>query len=123
MLKYEDLHEYQHKIVQTIIEEKTHLFAVDMGLGKTASTLTAISALLDSFAIERVVVFAPLRVANSSGSKKPLVGSTYSICECPYARAMSDNGSRRYRIRTLNHAQNRAPMQVSLRSFFDIACK
>ena len=65
VLKYDDLHEYQHKIVQTIIEEKTHLFAVDMGLGKTASTLTAISDLLDSFAINKAIVFAPLRVANS----------------------------------------------------------
>ena len=36
-----------------------------MGLGKTVSTLTAISDLRDSFAVSKVLVIAPLRVANS----------------------------------------------------------
>jgi SNF2 family DNA or RNA helicase len=36
-----------------------------MGLGKTTSTLTAISDLRDSFLIHKVLIIAPLRVANS----------------------------------------------------------
>ena len=64
-LKYQDLHDYQLKLCNIIKEEKTHLLAVSMGLGKTAATLTAISDLLDSFAINKAIVFAPLRVANS----------------------------------------------------------
>lgn len=64
-LKHSDLHEYQLKLCEIIKEKKTHLLAVSMGLGKTASTLTAIADLLDSFAINKVIVFAPLRVANS----------------------------------------------------------
>lgn len=64
-LNYSDLHDYQLKLCEIIKEEKTHLLAVSMGLGKTASTLTAIADLLDSFAINKVIVFAPLRVANS----------------------------------------------------------
>jgi SNF2 family DNA or RNA helicase len=38
---------------------------LEMGLGKSVSTLTAISDLLDSFAVRKVLVIAPLRVANS----------------------------------------------------------
>ena len=64
-LNYSDLHDYQLKLCEIIKEEKTHLLAVSMGLGKTASTLTAIADLLDSFAINKAIVFAPLRVANS----------------------------------------------------------
>ena len=64
-LNYSDLHDYQLKLCSIIKNEKTHLLAVSMGLGKTAATLTAISDLLDSFAINKAIVFAPLRVANS----------------------------------------------------------
>lgn len=65
MLNYEDLHEYQHKLIEIIKEEQTQLLAVSMGLGKTSSALTAIADLMDSFAISKVIIFAPLRVANS----------------------------------------------------------
>jgi len=36
-----------------------------MGLGKTATTLTSVSDLLDSFVIKKTLVIAPLRVCNS----------------------------------------------------------
>ena len=36
-----------------------------LGLGKTITTLTAITDLLDSFSVSKVLIIAPLRVANS----------------------------------------------------------
>ena len=67
-MKYEP-HEYQKYAINYI---KTHPFAavlLDMGLGKTSITLTAIGDLLfDSFEVHRVLVIAPLRVARDTWS-------------------------------------------------------
>jgi SNF2 family DNA or RNA helicase len=60
-----DLHDYQEAAVSFIKEKGCCGLALDMGLGKTVSTLTAISDLFDAFAISRVLVIAPLRVAQS----------------------------------------------------------
>ena len=62
-------HEYQKKAIAYIIEhEKCGLF-LDMGLGKTVITLTAIEDLMyNQFEIEKVLVIAPLRVAESTWS-------------------------------------------------------
>jgi SNF2 family DNA or RNA helicase len=65
MLFQSDLHEYQRKAISFIKREKRCLLAIEMGLGKSIATLTAISDLLDSFTIHRVLVIAPLRVSNS----------------------------------------------------------
>lgn len=65
MLSRSDLHEYQHKAVDFIINKRRCALYLDLGLGKTVTTLTATSDLLDSFAVNRVLVIAPLRVANS----------------------------------------------------------
>lgn len=65
MLSREDLHEYQNRAVEFIQDKQRCLLLLDMGLGKTASTLTAMVDLLDSFQVERVLVIAPLRVASS----------------------------------------------------------
>ena len=62
-------HEYQSYVIDYI---KTHPIAavfLDMGLGKTSITLTAIYDLLsDSFEVCRVLVVAPLRVARETWS-------------------------------------------------------
>ena len=60
-----DLHEYQRKGVEFIMERKRCALFLSMGLGKTTTTLTAVSDLKDGFAIGKVLVIAPLRVANS----------------------------------------------------------
>ena len=65
MLSRENLHGYQERAVAFIQEKRRCGLFLDMGLGKTSSTLTAISDLRDSFAIHKVLVIAPLRVANS----------------------------------------------------------
>lgn len=65
MLKRNNLHQYQHKAVEFIKDKKRCALLLDMGLGKSVSTLTAIKDLTDDFAICRTLVIAPLRVANS----------------------------------------------------------
>jgi SNF2 family DNA or RNA helicase len=58
-------HPYQqHALAQVLEHTEVGLF-LDMGLGKTAVTLTAIAELLDRFEVRRVLVVAPLRVAQT----------------------------------------------------------
>lgn len=65
MLSRENLHEYQNRAVEFIKAKKRCMLLLDMGLGKTTSSLTAATDLIDGCAVERVLVIAPLRVANS----------------------------------------------------------
>ena len=46
MLKETDLHEYQKKAVEHIITHKYCGLFLEMGLGKTVSTLTAVEKLM-----------------------------------------------------------------------------
>jgi hypothetical protein len=65
MLDRSNLHDYQNRAVKHIIDvQKSGLF-LDMGLGKTVSTLTAATDLLDDFAVMKMIIVAPLRVANT----------------------------------------------------------
>lgn len=65
MLSREDLHDYQNKAIEFIKSKKRCGLALDMGLGKTATTLTTLSDLSDGLAINKVLIIAPLRVANT----------------------------------------------------------
>lgn len=57
-------HDYQKYAVRYIEEHPVAAVLLDMGLGKTVITLTALNALMfDSFKAHRVLVIAPLRVA------------------------------------------------------------
>ena len=61
-MKFEP-HEYQQYAIRYIESHPTAAVLLDMGLGKTVITLTAIQDLLfDSFDVHRVLVIAPLRV-------------------------------------------------------------
>lgn len=60
-----DLHPYQRQAVEFILERKRCALFLDLGLGKTVSSLTALSDMLDGFMAHRALVIAPLRVANS----------------------------------------------------------
>lgn len=66
MLSRSDLHGYQKEAVQFIKDTPNCALWLDMGLGKTVSTLTAISELLSENAMKRVLIVAPLRVALST---------------------------------------------------------
>lgn len=65
MLSRDNLHDYQHRAIDFIKDKRRCFLILDMGLGKTASTLSAMSDLLDSMMVSRVLVIAPLRVASS----------------------------------------------------------
>lgn len=57
-------HDYQEYSINKIIENKKAGLFLDMGMGKTITTLTAVADLMhDYFDVQRVLVIAPLRVA------------------------------------------------------------
>lgn len=60
-----DLHPYQIKAVEFILNKKKCALYLDMGLGKTVITLTAILSLFDNKSISKVLVIGPLRVINN----------------------------------------------------------
>jgi len=61
------MHAYQHQAVDFIIDKPYCGLLLEMGLGKTVSTLTAIDRLLnDRFEVAKVLVIAPLRVADAT---------------------------------------------------------
>lgn len=60
------MHGYQDKAVDHIIEHPRAALLLDMGLGKTISTLTAIKYLMfEELEIHKVLIIAPKRVAES----------------------------------------------------------
>ena len=61
-----DLHSYQIKLIDHIKKNKKCGLFLGMGLGKTVLTLTAIKDLIDQKQIKKVLIIAPLRVANST---------------------------------------------------------
>lgn len=64
-----NLHDYQRKAVQHIIEHPYSALLLDMGLGKSVSTLTAIKMLIDEYLeVSKVLIIAPKRVAESTWS-------------------------------------------------------
>lgn len=65
MLKRSQLHDYQQRAVEFIETHPHCCLILDMGLGKTVTTLTAVSDLIDLGVVRRVLVVAPLRVAQS----------------------------------------------------------
>ena len=65
MLFRENLHAYQRRAISFIKDKRRCGLFLDMGLGKTSSALTAVSDLLDEFSVHKVLIVAPLRVANS----------------------------------------------------------
>ena len=60
---YKDLYPYQHRMVKQILRHDACALWVEMGLGKTVATLTAIQELKRRFEVRNVLVVAPLRVA------------------------------------------------------------
>ena len=78
-------HDYQKYVTDFILNHPVAAVFLDMGLGKTAITLSAIFELcLDSFEVRKVLVIAPLRVARDTWSDEirkwdHLRGLTYSV--------------------------------------------
>ena len=78
-------HEYQQYATSFIIKNPTSAVFLEMGLGKSVITLTAILELcLERFEVGRVLVIAPLRVARDTWPAEiqkwdHLKGLTYSV--------------------------------------------
>lgn len=65
-MKYKP-HSYQSYAIEYIKEHPISAILLDMGLGKTSITLSAVADLLfDSFEVSKVLVIAPLRVAKTT---------------------------------------------------------
>lgn len=65
-MKYEP-HDYQKYVIRYILEHPVAAVFLDMGLGKTSITLTALQELLfDTFDVRKILVIAPLRVARNT---------------------------------------------------------
>lgn len=83
-MKYKP-HDYQVYATNFILEHPVAAVFLDMGLGKSVITLTAIHSLcLDSFEVSKVLVIAPLRVARDTWPAEirkwdHLDGLTYSV--------------------------------------------
>ncbi len=70
-LKRDDMHEYQNYCIEKIIDNPMFALLLDMGLGKSVITLTAIWDLIfDYFEVSKVLIIAPLRVARDTWSKE-----------------------------------------------------
>jgi len=63
MLKRSDLHAYQTATIGFARQQRRVNLWLDLGLGKTVSTLTVIADTIDAFEARRWLVVAPLRVA------------------------------------------------------------
>lgn len=78
-------HDYQKYAMKFIIENPIAAILLDMGMGKSAITLTAIQTLMyELFEVQRVLVIAPLRVARNTWAAEiekwdHLASLTYSI--------------------------------------------
>ncbi|WP_232622013.1 SNF2-related protein [Corynebacterium glucuronolyticum] len=83
-MKYKP-HDYQAYATEFICEHQEAALFLQMGLGKTIITLTAIDELLnDYFAVEKVLIVAPLRVARDTWPQElqkwdHLKALTYSV--------------------------------------------
>lgn len=63
-------YEYQTKAIQRVESCKAVGLFLDMGLGKTVITLTAVKDLIEDFEIFRVLVIAPKRVAEDTWTRE-----------------------------------------------------
>lgn len=62
-------HDYQRYAIERVLEQEAIGLFLDLGLGKTVITLTAVVELMhDRFDVARTLVIAPLRVAQSTWS-------------------------------------------------------
>lgn len=97
MLTSQNLYPYQKNAIKFILNKKKCALFMDMGLGKTAITLTAISKLLNEFSIYKTLIIGPLRVIsnvwhNEIKNWEHLQHLTYSIV----------TGNEKQRIKALN---------------------
>lgn len=86
MLNRSNLHNYQLRAIKHILDTHKCALFLEMGLGKTISTLSAIDELMyNSYEVNKTLIIAPLRVANTTWHKEAsnwehTKGLRFSIC-------------------------------------------
>ena len=91
-------HDYQQYAIDFIESHPTAAVLLDMGLGKTVITLTALNDLLfDHFEISRVLVIAPLRVARNTWPQE--IGKWEHLNHIRYSVAVGTEKERREALR------------------------
>jgi len=65
VLKRKDLHQYQNQLIKYAVKRERCGFFIGLGLGKTVTSITAMSDMRDDFLVDKILVIAPLRVANT----------------------------------------------------------
>lgn len=96
-MKYE-AHDYQTYATEYIETHSIAAVLLDMGLGKTSITLTAINDLLfDSFEVHRVLVIAPLRVARDTWAAE--IGKWEHLHSLIYSVAVGTEAERKAALR------------------------
>ena len=71
MLDRANLHPYQQRTVRFVTENTHCALWLDMGMGKSVSTFTALSDLIERLDVGRVLVVAPLKVARNTWPDEP----------------------------------------------------
>ena len=74
-----DLHPYQHRMIDFIYNTPKCAVWAGLGLGKTITTLTAITDLLDSFSVSKVLIIAPCALLIAYGTSKLNDGYTKDL--------------------------------------------
>ena len=93
-----ELHEYQNYCVDRILDTENLGLFLDMGLGKTLISLTAIKKLMyDQFKINKVLVIAPKKVAEATWQNE-----IEKWEELKFLRFSTVLGSAKQRIKALN---------------------
>lgn len=91
-------HDYQRFAIDFIKAHPVAALLLDMGLGKTGITLTAIADLLfDSFEVSRVLVIAPVRVARDTWAAE--IGKWEHLQDLTYSVAIGTAAERREALR------------------------
>ncbi|HFI0435158.1 DEAD/DEAH box helicase [Streptococcus suis] len=88
------LHDYQEVTKDFIIKTPYAAVILDMGMGKTATTLSAVNELMyDRFEVNKVLVVAPLRVASTVWSDE--IEQWAELCHLRYSKIIGTPKQRR----------------------------
>lgn len=91
-------YDYQEYSIKKIIDNKQAGLFLDMGMGKTVSTLTAVSELMHNyFDVQKTLVIAPLRVAKYTWSEE-----VQKWDHLRYLKISKILGSKKQRLKALN---------------------
>lgn len=116
----DDLHDYQdgeRGMVRFMMDNPFSALFVDLGFGKTVSTLTLISDLLDKLAFNRVLIVGPLKVVNQTWpSEIPLWHHTAHL-----SHTLIRDDQLAETIRVAGHKVHQEQKAIALREAVDVA--